>query len=226
MPAWEMHIAIANRVNKILKMDDELFIIGNVIPDAEGYVIENPSVKVPYAISHYAEHNIEGVREVLPRYQRFIGKYKEQMNNPVVMGYFVHILTDFYWNRMTFKNYYTKNHEGETVGIRLNTGEELICSKDERRILKQTDFMFFSNYLINNNKLSIPKLDKNKIKESIKIIEEIPLSDEDIEKTINHLNNMINKRENKEEYKVFTKEKFEEEFENCIKFILKEIENL
>ena len=69
MPAWEMHIAIANRVNKILKMDDELFIIGNVIPDAEGYVIENPSVKVPYAISHYAEHNLEGVREVLPRYQ-------------------------------------------------------------------------------------------------------------------------------------------------------------
>lgn len=226
MPAWEMHIAIANRVNKILNLDDELFIIGNVMPDAEGYVIKDPSVKVAYAVSHYAEHNIEGVKEVLPKYQRFIQKYNNKMNNPIVMGYFVHILTDFYWNRMTFKNYYIRNNEGETIGIKLNNGKELFCSKDERRILKQTDFSNFSSYLVNNGRLYIPNLRKNKIIDNIKIIEEIPLTEKDVEKTIDYLENINKKRKNIEEYKVFTKEKFQEEFENCIQFILKEIESL
>lgn len=226
MPAWEMHIAIANRVNKILNLNDELFIIGNVIPDAEGYVIENPSVKVPYIISHFAEHNIEGIKEVLPKYQRFVEKYKGKRENPIVMGYFVHILTDFYWNRMTFKNYYIRNDEGEAVGIKLNNGKDIVCSKDERRVLKQTDFSNFSNYLVNNNKLYIPELNKEKIKENVKVIEEIPLNEEDIEKIIVYLNNINRKRENEEEYKIFTEEKFKKEFENCINFILKEIESL
>ena len=224
MPAWKMHIAIANEVNKKLKLDEELFLYGNVMPDNEGYVVKNPSVIVEYAISHFGERGQEGLKERLPNYKKFYSKYKDHMDNPLVVGYLVHLMTDFYWNRFTFKNYYIHDDSGSTIGIRLNTGKKCMCDKESIRKLKQTDFKVFSEYLVNNDRLHIPKFNIEKIEEKVKDIEEIPLNREDIEKTVDYLNNMLEKYEFIEEYKVFDREIFEREFENCIQFILNEFD--
>ena len=35
MPSWSVHLAIAKRVNKKLKLNDDLFLYGNLIPDVD-----------------------------------------------------------------------------------------------------------------------------------------------------------------------------------------------
>ncbi len=226
MPAWEMHIAVANKVNEVLNKDEELFIFGNIMPDNEGWIIENPSHKVLYKYSHFAKNGIEGVKEVLPDYKEFIKKYQNKFNNPLVLGYLSHLLTDFYWNRLTFKNYYIKDENGDSIGIRLNTNKEYICSKDERRTIKQKDFKNYSNYLVNNNMVEVPKFNIDKIKENVNNIEEVILNREDIIKIVEYIKNINEKRDYNKEYKVFNEDIFNEEFEKCVQFVINEIRKL
>ena len=35
MPSWSVHLAIAKKVNKKLKLNDDLFLYGNLIPDVD-----------------------------------------------------------------------------------------------------------------------------------------------------------------------------------------------
>ena len=40
MPSWSIHLAVAKKVNENLKLNDELFFYGNLIPDVSTlYVI-------------------------------------------------------------------------------------------------------------------------------------------------------------------------------------------
>ena len=35
MPSWSVHLAVAKKVNKKLKLNDDLFLYGNLIPDVD-----------------------------------------------------------------------------------------------------------------------------------------------------------------------------------------------
>lgn len=37
MPSWPVHLAIAKKVNAKLKLNEDLFLYGNLIPDVERY---------------------------------------------------------------------------------------------------------------------------------------------------------------------------------------------
>ena len=96
MPSWGIHLATAYEVTKKIKIKNkDNFFIGNMLPDAERYVIKDFSIYVPYEKSHFSRMiQINNRMEKLPDYNIFIQKYKKDLNNPIVLGYLTHLIAD------------------------------------------------------------------------------------------------------------------------------------
>ena len=91
-----IHLCVAKKINDYLKMDERYFSIGAIAPDIAKIVGETKNR------SHFMD---EGVSESnLPHFEKFILKYKDDLDKPFEMGYLVHLLTDFYW----FKDFIPK----------------------------------------------------------------------------------------------------------------------
>ena len=105
MPSWKIHSKIANDLYKQLKVNKKYFMIGNLLPDQDKYNIPNIDKSVNRIITHFISSEDLKVGINLPDYNRMYEKYKDNFNNPVLLGYLVHLLTDFYWNDYIYKKY-------------------------------------------------------------------------------------------------------------------------
>ena len=87
MPSWPIHIAIAHKVNKKLNLNDD-FILGSVLPDIlDGYIIKSSNI-TDKNLSHFRiNHKIS--------LDYFLEKYHDKLNNPIVLGFLVHLITTF-----------------------------------------------------------------------------------------------------------------------------------
>lgn len=166
MPTWKTHIKIARELLKNLDLsetDQELFLIGNILPDINNsYVVKDIKVKIDHQKTHY-------VYDEIPSYQRFYNEYKDKMNNYIVLGYFVHLYVDYFWNDYFYKKY--------TLNI----------SKDKIRKIKQIDFLVYANKFI-NEKLYLNNYDY--ILDNSKLISNISISKEDLINVLNYFNNL------------------------------------
>ena len=84
MPAAAIHLCIAKKL-LIETKDKELYYIGNIAPDSWRNSNSNKHD------SHFEteENKID--------YMLFYNKYKDKLDNPYVLGYFIHLITDKYW---------------------------------------------------------------------------------------------------------------------------------
>lgn len=225
MPSWIVHLATANEVIKKINIESEnSFFIGNLIPDAERYVIKDFSVYVPYNVSHYSEIQIiDGNKEELPNIEKFVKNYKDYLYNPMILGYLTHILTDYYWNKITYLRYTIRDKQGNCVGIKFNNGKEIECGINERAKIKHRDFDIFKNYIAQKGNYTIPKYE-DKLLEDLKPIKEIPFTEEDINKIIKYLNEEdCNKKLDK--YNLFTQNQINNDYKNSIKFVIEFLKN-
>lgn len=229
MPSWGIHLVTSYAVaNRIKIKDKNTFIIGNFLPDAERYVINDFSIYVPYNKSHFAKIiKINGVEEKLPDYNEFINKYRENLDNPIILGYLTHLLTDYYWNHLTFSKYTASNEYGEVTGVYINETNFLKGDKELRRILKQDDFANFDKEIIQTQKYELPVFTQNCM-ENLKLLEETQYNSNDILKIENYLKDMVNKKCKARDckYKMFTKEKLNEYYIQSIEFIVNILNNL
>ena len=107
MPAWITHLDLATKVYDKLeknckdfsKIDKNAILFGNVIADCEGYVIEDYSFFVPWEISHFKDYIVfNGIKLRVSGANIFLEKYRNRIKNPVILGYFMHLYTDCFWN--------------------------------------------------------------------------------------------------------------------------------
>lgn len=101
MASAMIHICVAKKVNEILRMDSTLLSLGAIAPDLSKQVGE---LKIA---SHFLDDNKE---DSYPNIDRFLKKYRSELNKPYEMGYLIHLLTDKYW----FRDYvyeYIKNYK-------------------------------------------------------------------------------------------------------------------
>ena len=141
MPSWGIHLATAKKVLEKINIEDENdFIFGNILPDIEnGYLFRDVSHIVSHPITHYDLYP----REKFSSHNRFFNIYEDNMNNKVILGYLVHLLTDNLWN----KDFYEKKaifNEKEIVGIKLLEKVEN-SNFDTVRKIKQRDFKIFAD---------------------------------------------------------------------------------
>lgn len=85
-----IHLCVANEVNKYLKMDRYQMLLGSIGPDISKQIGETKE------ISHFLDHSNE---DDIPNIATFLSKYKDDLQDPFSMGYFIHLLTDKYWFR-------------------------------------------------------------------------------------------------------------------------------
>lgn len=233
MPSWGIHIATANiLLNKlnIPNNQQDSFLLGNLLPDIKnGYII------TPEHLTNVLEHNkthfsnpmdyVNTTRFSDKSLERFLEEYKTKLNNPVVLGYFTHLLTDFYWNEYTFTNHYILNTNGEVVGAILTNNQEVECSKKESRSFKHKDFKYFGYLLCKELKVEVPEKNVNILKDCCEI-SEISINEKELDFTIEYLKDMRKKIQlplEQYQYQMFDEKEFKNVFEKNIEFIMKYI---
>ena len=229
MPSWGTHLVIASRINIIKKMSKDEFSFSNIMPDIlEGYLIKNLSKHVRYSTTHFSKTmNINGIDIVMPDIAKFKKLYDKEMKNPIICGYYCHLITDYFWNYYTYKNHFKCiDKEENLIEVTLVNKNKKLLTWNEAVRLKQKDFTNFSLYLKENNYIYYPNYDK-KIYESSSKIREIKLTEEDIKKTIEYIkDNIKNKKIEKiYKYKMLSKEELKKMFEACYEFVMEKLES-
>ena len=97
-----IHMAVANEINKVLKRDNDKLLIGSIAPDISKQVGQTK------LHSHFLDNNDTNI----PNMDRFLEKYKDKLDDDFVMGYYIHLYTDFFW----FKYFLTEIYDDTYVG--------------------------------------------------------------------------------------------------------------
>ncbi len=227
MPSWITHLVVANEIQT--KERNE-FIFANVMPDIlEGYNVK----KVSEIIRDYSTHfpklkELNNIIVKLPDIEYFKEKYKNQMSNPIIKGYYTHLLTDYYWNNYAVgKYFYNFDKEKDLVKLKLQDGNEKICTWDEAVKIKQKDFSQFTNYLKHNKKMKTP-IFTEKIEEYSKELDEFEYTKDDIKNTVAYIEELVQEenKEEKEEYSMFTKSELIQTLEENILWVKEKLEEL
>lgn len=215
MPTHKMHMAIANEVNKTLKLDDDMIMIGSVLPDL--------TIDKRHRASHF-KNGEEGIEGTANPY-KFLIKYKKNLDNPVMVGYLIHLLTDRYFNSYVFQNYYIYDENTHLIGIKFHD-EKALMPIEKIRYEKHRDFFVYDKYLIENDRVLAFK-DFSCLNNVTDI--EDALFDKDLIKKYMEIANLdVTKAKNGEyykhltnEYKVMNLEELNKQFDLCVKQILK-----
>ncbi len=226
MPSWITHLVTANQI----KQDNEKneFIFANIMPDIlEGFYVKDVSKMIKDYQTHYPKKTkINGINIPLPDIERFKLQYQEKMKNPIIKGYYCHLLTDYYWNTYSYQKYFKSfDKEKNLVKIQLNNGKEKIVEWDEAVKIKQRDFRKFTKYLSENREIIAPVYTE-KIKGYVEELKEFSFTKTDIESTIIFIQEMLQTKKLKEtgEYQIFTQKELLENLDKSIEFIKTKLE--
>ena len=167
----------------------------------------------------------------------FLKDYKENLSNPLILGYYCHLLVDNFYNNEIYSNKWIQDANNNIIGIKLKNGKNLNIGiedkKRQKRKYKHKDFELYGKYLFKEKKIELPK-DGITIKNNIKYLKNRFVSDELVDYRLNYLNNgfiKFNKLKFNEllfqhNYKLFTKNELDRIFDNCADMVLKKIMEL
>ena len=201
MPNWKTHIEISKQLNKQLNYNDEefeLFAFGSILPDINnGHLVKDVSKIIDHKITHFVADN--------KSYMNFYNKYKAIIKEPLILGYYMHLYTDFSFNR----NFY--EHE-----------EIKKCNNEEHsklREMKQSDFEVYNNKFYEH---TITTEYLGEILNQSRKIEEVSITKEDIIKVKEFLDNQ---EKYNEDYKFYNEEELDILTEQTITGLKNIIEN-
>lgn len=130
MASFIIHIAVAQELNKRLKRDNRKLLIGSIAPDIAKFIGQTKSV------THFQK-----TIDDLPNLDKFLSKYKEYLVDDFVLGYYIHLYTDYLWFKEIEPSIYHNS-----VLYKLDNTTEVISNKD--RLV-----YFYHDYDLLNKKL-------------------------------------------------------------------------
>jgi hypothetical protein len=96
MPGWTMHLKIAEEVSSHLPIQNyDDYMIGNLAPDIKNNFVIEADEPVQHCITHFSVR--KGIDNGVPNLGYFIEQFP-QLHNSLVLGYYIHLLTDYFWN--------------------------------------------------------------------------------------------------------------------------------
>ena len=199
-----IHLCVAKEINKYLKMDENYLLLGSIAPDISKQIGETKE------ISHFLDHSNE---DDIPNIDRFLAKYRSELNNPFEMWYFIHLLTDKYW----FRDYVYKFIERYTQD-KIKKNVTYTALKD----LIYNDYTNLNITLIDNHNLNLD-LFYNEIELPKSKIIEIPVDKLDI--LIEKMGIIIEDSREEKTF-VFDSNDIEEFIKNTVKYIIRDIQML
>lgn len=158
MASSVIHICVANEINKKLKRDNKKILLGSIAPDISKQVGE----------TKLHSHFLDSLDNSVPNMNKFLDKYKAYLNDDFVMGYYIHLYTDYIW----FKYFLT-----EVVNngmIRTIDGEKVKLDDDELVKYIYNDYTNLNIVLLDKYDLDL-SLFYEELPELDNIIKEIPM---------------------------------------------------
>ena len=178
MASSMIHIAVANEVNKVLKRNNKHILIGSIAPDIAKH-IGNTKVE-----SHFEDSDND-----LPNLDKFLDKYNNNLDDDFVLGYYIHLYTDYLWFKYFEPDFYQNG-----VIYKLDGTKENVPA-DKKRGYFYNDYTNLNIKLIDEYNLDL-SIFYEEVPKFKNIIEEIPMDKIDI--IINQAGIIIeNTKENK-----------------------------
>lgn len=87
MASAMIHIAVMNEINKELKRDSSKVLLGSIAPDISKLVGESKKY------THFLSDDTTDV----PSIDKFLNLYGNNLNDDFVLGYYIHLYTDYLW---------------------------------------------------------------------------------------------------------------------------------
>lgn len=159
MASAVIHLVVANELNKKLNRDSNKLLIGSISPDISKLIGEN-KIK---------SHFISEAGSDIPDIGKFLNKYKSNLTDDFVLGYFIHLYTDYLW----FK-YFMSELYNDTMIKRLDGS---VVKYDEDTLINYVynDYTDLNIKLIDKYNLDL-KIFYNELPKFNYIIEEIPMN--------------------------------------------------
>lgn len=205
MASSMIHLAVANEINKIIRKDKSKLLIGSIAPDISKLIGQTKR----------KSHFLDNTENDIPNLVNFLNKYKNYLNDDFVLGYYIHLYTDYLWFKYFMTEIANKN----------------IIKKLDGSIVKCTGNMLYKYIYNDYTNLNIQLIDYynldleifyNEIPSINYIIEEIPMD---------KLNVIVNKAgiiiENSKQHKdfVFNIENIIQFIETTTEIILSDLQN-
>lgn len=204
-----IHIAVAKEINKVLKRDESKLLLGSVAPDLSKLIGE----------TKLYSHFLEKVGNNVPNMERFLEEYKNNLNDDFVLGYFIHLYTDYFW----FKFFIPEILDSKQQKIKKLNGDSVNLSGEMLIMYIYNDYTNLNLELIKKYNIDLEFLydeDNQNIKS---IIKEIPY--DKLEVLSNKIVEIVEKSHSYK-YLVFNLENIEKFIKTSVELILGEIENL
>lgn len=154
-----IHIAVANELNKTLKKDNRKLLIGSIAPD-----IAKQVGRKKYTSHFSTEDNSD-----IPNFDLFLEKYKNYMDDDFVLGYYIHLYTDYLW----FKYFITEIKDKDNLVTKLN-GEIVKCEENTLKLYIYNDYTNLNKEIIDKYDLDL-KIFYEELPQFDDIIKEIPM---------------------------------------------------
>lgn len=155
MASSMIHICVAKEVNKFLKRNEKEILIGSIAPDISKQINETKE----------KSHFLDNVEDDIPNIDRFLSKYKQNLNDDFVMGYYIHLYTDYLWFKYFISNFIKGDY------IYTLDGKKILLSDEDKLKYIYNDYTNLNIRLIDEYNLDLsifyeePPVLKNIIKE-------------------------------------------------------------
>ena len=182
MASTIIHMAVANELNKKLGRDNNLILLGGIAPDL-GKIADGSKIK-----AHFQDANDD-----IPNIKRFLNKYSSKMNDDFVMGYFIHLYTDYLW----FKYFIPELFNSDKELITKLDGTKIKCNEKIFTLYVYNDYTNLNTRVLDEYNMDLSIL-YNELPKINNIIEEIPLNKLNL--LINETSYIIENSKEKKEY--------------------------
>ena len=175
-----IHMVVANEINKKLNRNTSNLLIGSIAPDISKYLGETK------IYSHFLDY--EGTD--IPNINKFLIKYKDKLYDDFVLGYFIHLYTDYLWYKYFFTEIWKDGYVTKLDGTKVK------CTGNMATMYMYNDYTNLNSKLLDEYSLDL-KIFYNEVPKLDNIIEEIPM--DKIELIVNKMSIIIeNSKVNKD----------------------------
>lgn len=159
MASSMIHLAVAHEINKKIKRDNAQLLIGSIAPDISKLVGEN-KIK---------SHFLNSIDDEIPDMDRFLEKYQKHLDDDFVMGYFIHLYTDYLW----YKYFMTQIYNENTI-TKLD-GSVYKVTPETYKLYMYNDYTNLNIILLDKHNMDL-SIFYNEVPDLKDIIKEIPMS--------------------------------------------------
>ena len=208
MASSVIHMAVANEINKVIKKDTHKLLIGSIAPDISKHLGET-KVK---------SHFLDSEDTDIPNIDNFLNKYKDKLDDDFVIGYYIHLYTDYLW----FKYFMSEIYNEENNMITKLDGSIVKCNGNMLSIYIYNDYTNMNMKLLDEYNMDL-SIFYEEIPYLENIIDEIPMNEI---KTIVDKTSIIIKNSKEHKDFVFNIENIKKFIERSTELILAQLKEL